>query len=466
MINKGKRVFAVLSVLVLLVSLSSVLAIDLDIQKTPINDVVISELDEPAVFNFNITNNGVADYFTIYSLVGVKITPEDSIYIPSGESREVLVKVYPKNGLTQDSGSLVFVYKIKGDKSGIQEDTLTLNIVRIQDAFAIGTNAIEPQSAQATVFFKNNYNLNYEKISAKFTSAFFSFSESFSLAPFENKEFSVPLSPEKVSLLSAGQYILKTELEIDSVKKTIESNIRFSEKNLIDTEEEKYGWAVSRTIIKKTNKGNVETMAEVVIKKNIISRLFTTFNLEPYKVQRDGLSVYYYWQRELKPGDSFTVSITTNWLIPLLVIAAAVVLGFFISMYRRSYVIVRKRVSFVRAKGGQFGLKVNLYVRGRGFTERVKVYDRIPAIAKLYERFGAITPTRFDVSTRRLEWNLGNLDRGEERVLTYIIYSKVGVVGRFELPKATAVYEKDNRIYETESNKAYFVTEPKHRDDF
>src|SRR3989304_5044290 len=94
------------------------------------------------------------------------------------------------------------------------------------------------------------------------------------------------------------------------------------------------------------------------------------------------------------------------------------------------FIIVRKRVSFVRAKGGQFGLKVSLHVRGRGFVERVKVFDRVPAIAKLYERFGAIAPTRFDASTRRLEWNLGTLDRGEERVLTYIIYSKVGVVGK------------------------------------
>jgi len=45
------------------------------------------------------------------------------------------------------------------------------------------------------------------------------------------------------------------------------------------------------------------------------------------------------------------------------------------------------------------------------------------------------------------------------RTLTYIIYSKVGVLGKFALPTATAVYEKDGEIHETESNKAFFIAE-------
>lgn len=446
--------------------LSSGVLADVSIQKRVINDVVISEVKQPATFGITLTNNGADDTFTFYSLVGVKITPEDPTFLQSGETKEVLIKVYPNEDLKHDTGSLVFVYKIKGDKSGVQEDTLTLNVVQLVDAFSIGTYPIEPSADQATIYFKNNYNFEYNDIEAKFSSVFFSDEEKFSLKGFEKKEFQVPVDKEKISVLSAGQYILKTDLEIDGVSKHLETDIRFSEKNLIDTEQENYGFAINKLVISKTNKGNLETMADVVVKKNIVSRLFTTYNLEPYNVDRQGLSVYYYWQKELKPGENYKVQVTTNWLIPLLIFAAALVLSFFVNVYRRSHVIVRKRVTFVRAKGGQFGLRVSLHVRGRGFVERVKVYDRIPAIAKLYERFGAITPSRFDEATKRLEWNLGNLDRGEERVLSYIIYSRVGVVGRFELPKATAVYEKDNRIFESESNRSYFVTEPRRKEDF
>jgi len=48
---------------------------------------------------------------------------------------------------------------------------------------------------------------------------------------------------------------------------------------------------------------------------------------------------------------------------------------------------------------------------------------------------------------------------GESRVISYIIYSKVGVLGKFALPTATAIYEKDGNIHEAESNHAFFIAE-------
>jgi len=60
---------------------------------------------------------------------------------------------------------------------------------------------------------------------------------------------------------------------------------------------------------------------------------------------------------------------------------------------------------------------------------------------------------------------LGNMDKGEKRVLSYLIYSKVGVMGRFSLPEAAAVYEREGEIHEVESNKAFFVAEQRKRDE-
>ena len=73
MINKKLSViFSLLSLLILL-SVFSVSAINIDIVKTPINDFVISDLNQPGIFLLNITNHGADDQFSIYSLVGVKI---------------------------------------------------------------------------------------------------------------------------------------------------------------------------------------------------------------------------------------------------------------------------------------------------------------------------------------------------------------------------------------------------------
>ena len=55
------------------------------------------------------------------------------------------------------------------------------------------------------------------------------------------------------------------------------------------------------------------------------------------------------------------------------------------------------------------------------------------------------------------------MESGEIRVISYIIYSKVGVLGRFALPPTTAVFERNGVFHETESNRAFFVADQKVR---
>ncbi|MBT7238024.1 hypothetical protein HN865_04160 [Candidatus Woesearchaeota archaeon] len=57
------------------------------------------------------------------------------------------------------------------------------------------------------------------------------------------------------------------------------------------------------------------------------------------------------------------------------------------------------------------------------------------------------------------------MDLGEERVFSYIVYSKIGVVGKFSLPEALAVFEKEGEIHEVESNKVFFLSEQTSKDE-
>jgi hypothetical protein len=123
--------------------------------------------------------------------------------------------------------------------------------------------------------------------------------------------------------------------------------------------------------------------------------------------------------------------------------------------------ILRKKVTFVKTKGGQFALKVTLKLKSKRFLERINLIDKLPPLVKLYERFGAIEPDKIDTENKRLEYNITSLNKDEERIFSYIIYSKIGIVGRFELPSARAVYEKEGKIKRTESNRSFFINEPK-----
>jgi hypothetical protein len=206
------------------------------------------------------------------------------------------------------------------------------------------------------------------------------------------------------------------------------------------------------------------TETETVIKKNIISRLFTTLTPEPDSVDRQGFTVYYLWNRELKPGEEFEITVRTNWLFPLVVILLIIAIIILVKQYSKTNLILKKRVSFVRAKGGEFALKVSIFVNARKHVERINIIDRLPPLVTLYDKYGQEKPTRFDDKNRRLEWNFEKLEAGETRALSYIIFSKVGVVGKFALPTATAIYEKEGEIQETESNRAFFIAEQRVKD--
>ena len=84
------------------------------------------------------------------------------------------------------------------------------------------------------------------------------------------------------------------------------------------------------------------------------------------------------------------------------------------------------------------------------------IYD-IPR--KIYNKFGTTKPDKIDPESRRLRWNVGDLDSGEERIFSYIVYSKIGVMGKFSLPESKAVFESDGKIQETHSNIVHFMSD-------
>ena len=143
----------------------------------------------------------------------------------------------------------------------------------------------------------------------------------------------------------------------------------------------------------------------------------------------------------------------------LIVIIVAVIAIFGFRRYIETKVEVKKSVSHVKTKGGEFALRVSLAVKAKKNIENVSLIDKIPFMVKIYEKFGTVKPDKIDAKARRIQWNVGNLNAGEERVFSYVVYSKVGIVGKFSLPEALVVFEKDDEIHEVESNKVYFLSE-------
>ena len=101
---------------------------------------------------------------------------------------------------------------------------------------------------------------------------------------------------------------------------------------------------------------------------------------------------------------------------------------------------------------------MNLRVKARSTVRNVIISDRIPGHAKLFNKFG-VQPHRIDERTRKIEWDIPHLNAGEERVFSYIIYSKINIVGSFELAAASVSFEHDGKREHVMSNRTNFAAE-------
>ena len=452
----------ILFILVLSI-LPSILAINLNIEEKNSSNVMIPEINRPAIFNLQITNLGSSDNFQFYNLLGFGMAPKGTVQINSGETKNIQVMIFPREGLDY-RGFQTFKYFIRGgDTTEISQD-VTIKIINLKDAFEIGAEEINPESNSFEVYIHNRENLNFSEINAKFSSAFFDFEEKFTLGPNERKNFNVQLNKEDFKKLIAGFYTLNSEIGVDNIVVSLESVIKFVEKDILTTSRKYYGFIINTQIIEKKNEGNVVTKTETVIKKNIISRLFTTFSPEPDVVDRQRFQVYYTWSKEIMPGETLEINVKTNWLFPFIIILFIILVVVLAKQYKNTNLVLKKRVSFVKAKGGEFALKVSIIINAKSHIERVNIVDRFPSLVKIYERFGVEKPKRINEKNRRIEWDFDVLEEGETRIVSYIIYSKIGIIGKFALPRAAGIYEKDGKIHETQSNKTFFIAEQRTKD--
>ena len=396
-----KKLF--IAFLLALIILPSILAINLKVEKTSSEEVLIVDLNKPAQFDLEITNLGASDYFEFYNLLGFQMFPVGTTYIASGQAKDVTLRISPL-GEMKERGHYTFDYFIRGQDKTESRQTLTFAIIDLQDAFEVGSGSIDPVSQSLQIYIHNKNNLDFENMTARFSSPFFDFTKSFTLGAYERENFDVQIKKEDFKSLMAGFYTLNVDVDVGGKKADIEGVIKFVEKDILTTSTSNYGFIINTDVIKKVNDGNIVAKTETIVKKNIISRLFTTLTPEPDSVDRQGLTVYYVWNKDLGPGDALEVTVRTNWLLPLLVVLLLVAIVLLTKQYSKTHLVLKKRVNFVKAKGGEFALKVSIFVSAKKFVERVNIIDRLPPLVKLYDRYGGDKPTRIDEKNKRIDW--------------------------------------------------------------
>jgi hypothetical protein len=437
-------------------------ALNLEVSAKPVQNNFIVELNDSAVFDILIKNNGEGTNLRIYTAVGIDITPSGEFFIDKNQEKTIRINLIPNEALRQNKGPLVFEYIIQDTLGATKIDKLNINIISVADALSIRASDLTPDSKKINLTIKNILSKEVNNVFIKMDSAFFQYQTNISLKANEEKSIEIPLNTEKIKTLDAGSYIINTQIKINDKLGQKEVMVNFLQQENIKEEEIKSGFFIKKTEIVRRNIGNVRKVVSIVYETNLISSLFTSVSIAPTKKEIVSIDKKYLWEKELDPGQELRIVIKTNWAYPILAIVLIVILIFVIKRYLETDLIIKKKVYYVKTRGGEFALRVHLGVKAKRFVSKIRVIDKVPPLVMLYDKFGAIAPDKVDLINKRLEWDVEALNPGEEKVFSYIIYSKIGVVGKFELPPTKATYEKDGAIKTSYSNKSFFINKPRH----
>ena len=166
------------------------------------------------------------------------------------------------------------------------------------------------------------------------------------------------------------------------------------------------------------------------------------------------------WEIRLKPGESATIVVKRNYILPALILIAiiAIIAGYYVL---RDPVTVTKQAEVLKTMdGGIHELKVIIIIKNRKHIsyKNTRIVDMILGPIELEKsiKVGTLHPTKVLKRERGtvLDWKF-DLDENEERIITYKVTSKLSILGELKLPRAIAVIQKDGKERKIKSNELF-----------
>ena len=420
-------------------------------------NILVRDMENSIELTLKIENASEGTY-NLYTLSDISIHPSETFVI-GDDPFEKKFTMTAKDNLDVE-GYYSFTYTLNHRNVEKFDKKMLIDLINLEDAIEIGSDSIDPTSGELSFYVQNKKSASLKNLSAKFSSILFETERTFDIGPNEKLEIFVDIDENKLKKTKAGVYIIKSVFQTKKGDKKIEGNLYLGEKKGITLTKDRSGILIRSETITKVNAGNVLESVQIKLERNIFSRLFTSFNIEPIFIEREGFIVEYTWIKEkLNPAEAYIIKAETNYIFPFLIIvfATLALLGF--KRFSETKLELKKSVSHVKTKNDEFALKITLSLKAKTEIENVSLVDKVPAIVKIYRKFGTVKPDKIDAESRRIHWHIGDLNAGEERIFTYIVYSKVGVVRKFSLPKALVVFEKEEKIHEVNSNNVFFMSD-------
>lgn len=350
------------------------------------------------------------------------------------------------------------------DGKFVQEIVLPVKISPLENAvnteLILSSIADPREGLLVKVMLENLYNYDLTNLDLRVYSGLFEKTEKLDLMSDDKKIKEFQLSFP--SNAQPGNYVVTAEVKNkeavvgrDTKTFTLTPYSDISEKTIKEE-----GLLSSTITVVKTNEGNSKAVGKIVFRLTQFQKLFSSYSSEPSRITKDKGQYVYEWDFILEPEDNFSVSVKTNY--SLLLLSIIILIAFIIIAYNilsRKIVIIKRVMEVRKSKDGISGMKVLLHVKNKsrfGFS-RLRVVDYLPKLVAPSKDFGTIKPTNVQRSPSgaiRVIWDIPRLERGEERIISYKIRSKLSIIGRFGLPSAVVEYRnKRGKLIRIHSNR-------------
>lgn len=279
----------------------------------------------------------------------------------------------------------------------------------------------------------------------------------------EEKKFSLYVTEERTfkqtletSLINdPGTYEVKMQItrfgkEMDSKKKIIE----IEEVGKID-KDHKTQWKLIQEsgIFELKNVGNTKKTERIEMELTKPWDWFAFFSEMPQIIDR-GNKMTYVWEVTLDRGETKTIRYDIHYW-PFAIVTIFVIYGLYLVMTQIKKPTIRKHSLQTKIlEDDKREVLVALEVKTGGKKMKdVMVEDKVPAMANLIKDFKTKKPKiRKSDTGIILKWNLKNLGRRENIILTYKFRTLIGTEGYFRLPKAVLKAKVNKTMMEYFSN--------------
>lgn len=422
--------------------------------------------DDPARFVISVANPG--DTTTGYRLNyngagsgGWYFLDTYEMTLAPGETRNATLYAEPDE--TAVAGNYGVIITVAADDGTTVERRPSYSVVRDRDIIITDLTTANAtyrpgERFNVTTHIKNVRNRELPRNAYQVTVAFDGTERTFSVPSLIASE------PERfVATFTAPAHesgILEIESRVaklgGSTQDTASAQVQVARTENIAVERDtRFLLATSRTTIAVNNTGNTASNdTTVTAELPAYYGVFTSFDPEPAEVSRSGSATVYTWELgDVPPGTGLTVSYRVNYWAPLLfllLVAGAVGLG--IREYRSP-----RLVKNASRRGATNAVHLRVRNRSGSAMEDVVVRDTVPSIASLVQKFDASPPEKIRQSgdETEIEWRLGRIEPGDERILTYEVSPQVTVEGTTALPSARLRYTSGNREKERSSSRAH-----------